>query len=231
MSDNDDALIYSLHQHLLVNFARCPKQYKSIFLPRSHGKSSMAQIEHDAIYAVGGLNKITKSNQPIISWRWWKLTGRGILKSISSDHVWKEPIMTTKLDSFKNPMKVSILNPIEHGGINYRDGELRDWGVYSYKTPEFLFIHNPSLAPDAWHPLMLGRIKNTGHIVEHEFGYRAQKSEILELWAFCLEIPANAGPWLRTMKGRYKCEIHLIPFSRLKGWIKYYSDTGETENE
>jgi len=130
--------------------------------------------------------------------------------------------------------RVSWTNPIEHGN----PGPGYDWGVYSYKRPDWLFKYNSSLRRRD--TLVLGRIENLGHTIEHEFGYRAQRVIIQELWLFIEPAPSGTEHkhdfWRSLLSERYECDVHDVSIHKLDSWLTYYGQTlaanpGELDNE
>lgn len=171
---------------------------------------------------------------PLESWRWWKLGPRGILRSITSDHEWTGPTMTTKINpKTGQPCRVASNNPAVNYGAKYKVevNQAIDWGVYSYKTPAYLRQHNRGLFAPTDSPLVLGKLHNHGHVVEHTYGYRAQKVTVQEIWAFIKLLTANADPWRRNLERRYQCDAHIVEQSKLDGFVRFFSDTGEVPDE
>lgn len=111
-----------------------------------------------------------RRTEPFISWRAWKLSDDGKLRSLTSQHVWDGPVCTTQVLKNGQPVK-----PMWDNKPGSRIEGANDAGVYSYKDPTCL----PRWLPG--YPVY-GRIENYGHVVEHELGYRSQKVIIQELW-------------------------------------------------
>lgn len=167
---------------------------------------------------------------PLYSWRWWRPGPRATLKSITSDTVWYTKRMTTTKRHDGTLLPVSFKNPAEHTAARIETGmKLVDWGVYSYKTPTTLFYFNKQLLYRS--TLLLGKLKNFGHIVEHEYGYRSQIVEVCELFVFLDEDTdkLNSEQYSTLFTGRYGCPVVVIPMSRLDSRLTYYG--GDTGNE
>jgi len=89
-----------------------------------------------------------------------------------------------------------------------------DFGIYSYKTPHELSIYHGFGD-------IVGRIDNLGHVVEHEWGYRAQKATIIELWF--LNSPLF-DKLQTTFEDRYQCPVNFLGHSKVKHWIDYWTE-------
>lgn len=177
--------------------------------------------------------RVTKRTEPIYSWRWWVFGRRGILQSIASKSEWFTPTMTTKETPKGEPARVASKNPIGNPSTYHlvkRDPYV-DFGVFSYKSPKLLYETNPGwFRKGRFDPMVLGKLENRGHVVEHELGYRSQIVVVRELWVFHEdpEIRFNTG-WLRATKKRYDCEVHTVPREKLEGWVEFYSDPEELD--
>jgi hypothetical protein len=171
-------------------------------------------------------SKLTKRHEPLYSWRWWTIGPRGMLKSITSEYLWTGPVGTTKLGPGGKPLRVSPRNPIE--GCWIPDGY--DWGVYSYKTPSQLFRYNPELQNKE--PLVLGRVQNYGHVVEHEYGFRSQRVIVRDLTVFyryIMGVERKTDYWTGALEHRYECPVKLVTRDKLNAWLTYYGNTTAKE--
>lgn len=162
--------------------------------------------------------------EPLYSWRWWRIGPRGYLQSMTAKSVWYGPTMTTcKLPESDGLCRVSAHNPIT--GLAPAPGT--DWGVYSYKRPDWLFQYNKSLK--TLDTLVLGRIENSGHVIEHEYGYRSQVVVMRELWIFAAPEPTliehKHEYWRSLMSERYECDVHIVSRDKLDSWLTYYGQT------
>jgi hypothetical protein len=80
--------------------------------------------------------------------------------------------------------RVCSWNPVRaRGAIRVSEDPYNDYGVYSYKSVELL----NGLHPVAYGQVV-GLIESSGHVVEHEYGYRAQICVIKELWYMVVEV-------------------------------------------
>jgi hypothetical protein len=177
--------------------------------------------------------RIEKVTGPIYSWRWWKLTQRGKLRSVAASTEWDGPVMTTKLAPNGQACQVAKENPVTHGGYYLND--FTDYGVYSYKTPRILYADNQEIFDALTRDegtgtdvLVLGKIENHGHVVEHTEGYRSQKVLIVKLYAFYAneEFRFHTG-WLRRTERNYQCEVEPMHADKFYSFIRYYTKEEE----
>jgi hypothetical protein len=153
-----------------------------------------------------------KTNKPIIGWRTWRLTCscmetaidknqnmlvhredcEWMLKAGHLDVIWESPVMTTIVAGNGKPVEVSLTN-------HKRNGERGDYGVYSYKTLNWLLEFHGSSG-------VIGRIDNYGHVIEHEFGYRSQKVVIKELWV----VAPFSSLIAEQLEKRYHCPLTIV---------------------
>jgi hypothetical protein len=136
------------------------------------------------------------------------------LMSTAAEHVWQSPVMTTQ-----DLKRVSPMNVMNSFNSKF------DFGVYSYKTP--LDLVKYFRLPSGNYPV-IGRLDLTGHIVEHEFGWRAQKSVIRELWfAPPWEVAPKSGilkEITEQFERTYSCDIHLLESDQVEHWAKWYDE-------
>jgi len=220
---------------MFKNHRRCAKRYNNIQCIKASGHSGQhvnaagwrwdgpqREIVNEHISEKSKLPH--KQSNAIKAWRWWAIGPRGILQSITSEALWTSAIMTTRIDSDTGkPCRVTAHNPIHGGTIPYG----YDWGVYSYKNPGLLFEHNPSLMDRR--PLVLGKVTMDApnQVIEHQYGYRAQRVRILSLTVFYEpRVGGEARPafWKNLMEQRYRCPVDLIAHDKLTSWSQYYSE-------
>lgn len=177
------------------------------------------------------LAKAETRHEPFKSWRWWELSPRGKLMSITADYIWGGPTATTRQLPDGSLALVSAKNHfVRFDGFD-------DYGVYSYKTPSLLFTYNPSLQDRASRNriIVLGELENWGHVVEHAYGYRSQRVLITKLWVFApylhgvIGMDVKMNIWKGLLESTYQCDVEIVENQRLEGWIKYYSDTHQEE--
>lgn len=157
---------------------------------------------HDRASRFIGLPK-EKTDQPIGGWRTWRITTTSEgwrLRSVTVDSPWESPVMTTNVENDGKLARVATNNK-----ARYR-GDRGDYGVYSYKDLETL-AH--------WHGFrgVVGRIENYGHVVEHEFGYRAQKCVIRSLYMLVSHMLVShiyAAQIRRTFEEIYHCPVKIV---------------------
>lgn len=168
--------------------------------------------------------------EPIEAWRYWSLSrsfeaGEYMLSSVSRPVLWTEPVMTTRLGPDGEPMKVTSGNPVGRTTPLTES----DPGVFSYKTPNLLRKHH-SICPVA------GRIECYGHVVEHEWGYRAQKVRVKELWLIYDDSFPRERTWVTEKEAkrfqpslikRYGVYVHPLDLKNVEAWAKYYSPKEE----
>lgn len=135
-----------------------------------------------------------QSNTPLIGWRTWFLKvchiANGVkskeykdafeeiidtkqefrLKSIAVDIIWDGPLMTTSQNPDGSLKKVS---PSNQAKID--DSGRGDFGVYSYKNVD-------DLVRLCGYAQVVGLVESSGQVIEHDYGYRAQKCMIKKLW-------------------------------------------------
>ena len=158
-----------------------------------------------------------KRTEPLVGWRGWKIRqidwgmdgDEKLLCSQAANYAWTGPVATTKLQPDGSPTRVHSENPIVITPL----GTHLDYGIYSYKTPYEL---------STYHGFgdIVGRIDNLGHVVEHEWGYRAQKAAIIELWFL------NPGLYyeLKTpFEDRYQCPVNLLKIGMVTPWKDYWT--------
>lgn len=154
-----------------------------------------------------------KQTEPLIGWRTWRIVpnaaSQWVLKSMSANYIWESPVGRTRNNE-------RLTKDREHHG------------VYSYKTPNLMLQHLGLLSNIA------GRMDLTGHVVEHEFGYRAQRATIRELWIFDQGRPFQTNQFVDTEKeieqitsdleSRYQCPVHVVKADQLYYWADYMTE-------
>ena len=229
--------MFSSHQ------GRCPYRIRGLRCERSRNHTGFCEAydKGNGIFVnwQATEEKEEKSNKrptpvkkigAIPSWRWWKIGARGYLTSITSDYVWFGPTATTRKLDNGELARVSRQNPIKVGISTIGKGE--DWGVFSYKTPAYFREYNEyvfqKFSTEEHSHLVIGRLDNLGHVVEHEFGYRSQKAIVQELWVFhtTMEVKFHTA-WIKATENRYECPLHFVPFEKIHNWVDFYSDPEE----
>lgn len=181
---------------------------------------------------------VSKSNSPIVGWRTWKI-GK-FSKFVRKDNplieceiveggyfpkgtidldwrriesrsyylapahvggIWEGPVMTTNVLPNGRLSPVSLVNKATFG-IEGRG----DYGVYSYKNLPELVSHHGILEYR-----IFGKVDNVGQVIEHEFGYRAQKSIIRELWLLGFVIERIEHIHMKdSLEERYQCPVNVF---------------------
>jgi hypothetical protein len=164
--------------------------------------------------------------EPLVGWRTWKLSwpSQTHLMSTAAGDKWTGPRMTT-LDFMRVTPHWGNVAPKHR-----TKSPLHDFGVFSYKNPVLLmryFEVGSRTLP------VVGRLDLTGHIVEHEFGSRAQSVMIRELWLVKESLLGNINPTVTQahLQEHYECPVHLIPKDQLKAWAAYYTKEHDYERD
>lgn len=162
--------------------------------------------------------EINHRSEPFVGWRCWKLSHqtRYSLHSTASAKIWDGPVMGLR----ESGLKVSQIN------LKPVDGE--DYGIYSYKNPMELVSHFN--LPASTYPV-IGRLDLTGHVIEHEIGWRAAKAIIRELWVvrqYCGQPPNYRVQMVdeiqRQFELRYQCPVNIINLHQVKHWAEFYTN-------
>ena len=158
--------------------------------------------------------RISKRDKPIEAWRTWLVDGM-TLQSTGVSCLWEGPTMTTLASA-------RVKSTIMHG----------DMGVHCYKTPNLLLTHFFGAIPGEKYPIsflyILGRIDISGHVVEHQHGYRAQKAIIRELWILRqADMPQTIDMWRESFLTLYECPVHILAKDQIQHWANFYSQQTE----
>ena len=159
--------------------------------------------------------KIEKRSEPFVGWRGWNIEFPDVmLRSKSADFLWETPTCTTKATLSGTLSKVSSSNPVKaKNAVRIRRDPYHDYGIYSYKSVELLnrlhSIHTEHV---------VGRIESSGHVIEHEYGYRAQVAVIKELWYISNDYPTvdfmlEGQSIIEKLEDRYQCSARIIPIT------------------
>lgn len=173
-----------------------------------------------------------RSHKPFIGWRAWHVTGSDedpVLMSIARTQIiWGGPTQTVHK---KATGELREVHPRNSATANFgQNTESYDHGIYSYKTPafmmQFLFKEGFNLRYPA-----VGRVENWGHIVEHEWGYRAQKVVVTGLWLVCSKrddiYKSLQLSRVAPLEQRYQCDVEVIPEEKVQAWTTYYTKESE----
>lgn len=152
-----------------------------------------------------------KRSEPLVGWRGWNVVFPDVmLKSKSADFLWETPTCTTKTTLSGTLSKVSSSNPVKaKNAVRIRRDPYHDYGIYSYKSVVLLEgLHSIQ------YETVVGRIESSGHVIEHEYGYRAQVAVIKELWYMAPDVPEvewilNAQGIIDKLEARYQCTVHM----------------------
>ncbi len=183
--------------------------------------------------------KPQKGTKPLVGWRSWSIEWPDVmLYSASAQMVWESPTQTTKKMQNGKLARVCSWNPVRtRGALRVSNDPYHDYGIYSYKSVELL---------NGLHRLQIGQavglIGSSGHVVEHEYGYRAQICIVEELWMLVAQISgglqvqaANAAMGSHEgrvvyadykiaadkLEARYHCPVSVI---RLSDFLNLYQD-------
>lgn len=148
------------------------------------------------------------------------------LKSTARGYVWMSPRATTMDDK-------QVWFELEDI-FRFGKHEDRDPGIFCYKTPDYVLRYFPSQP-------VYGHIDLTGHVVEHDLGYRAQRAMIRELWIIPQQgnLPGPVSKPIKEVAGdirtqfekRYDCEVHILRAEQLAAWARYYTTVVMEEME
>jgi hypothetical protein len=169
------------------------------------------------------VEKIHTRSEPFVGWRCWKLKQQlgpstschVFLESTAAKTPWYGPTMGLRLGC----NKVARL----HHDISVFNG--MDYGIYSYKQPQGLVEHfaQPNLSCP-----IIGRLDVSGHVVEHEIGWRSSKVIIRELWVISFYHVVESYEGIReSLEETYQCPVNIIQQDQVVHWAKFYSEEGE----
>ncbi len=169
--------------------------------------------DQDAQDSAKAASTAQKRTVPFVGWRCWKICTdlsnewghhpvqhQYKLHSMSARYVWEGPVATTR-----NRERLEKNNLLH--------------GVYSYKTPNLMLKYLGLLDHVA------GRMDLTGHVIEHEYGFRSQIATIRELWLFddtwsAKQLERDIKPQFEDL---YQCPVHVVRDShrQLKAWAEF----------
>lgn len=151
------------------------------------------------------LREPTRRKDPIVSWRCWNLSREGLLTSLVMNTEWPGPVFTVRLLKNGKPAGIHMMNKGKDA--------THDPGIYSYKSPELLF----KLMNAPMQYSVFGRLENYGHVIEHEYGIRAQKVVIQELFVNPMAYyqPHDA---VENLANTYACPVSY--FQSTTNWYK-----------
>lgn len=144
------------------------------------------------------VDSLPKESALIRGWRTYTVNEQGQLKG--SRAVWESATFEAKC-SGQEVVADHLLNGCIQGGYPHTSFEC---GIYSHKTgPEYLNLerldcHN--FAPVT----VVAQCISSGVVAEHEFGYRAEKCRIEQMW---LVVPRGCGKHPLALRGESKTEI------------------------
>lgn len=197
-------------------------------MTQEHGGSHKGRVNNLSVTwtTAEGLESLRPApillTQAPIGWRAWKIEKHDILRSLTSGSLWEGPVMTTKLKSD------GTLKRVWSERTWWMEPHLYDYGVYSYKTLEYLnnnlmFIHTHPLKREAEYYTypVFGKVECHGHVVPHAYGYRAQKVVINHLW-YTVPKGVELITDKSTLEDRYQCPVEVLPAHKLVGFLRYY---------
>ena len=211
--------------------------------------------------------ELKKRMTPFVGWRCWKLMSEScrfdnvynkvqyterdttdyFLLSTAAAVKWEGPVMRTR-----DNVRVSGRNLAGMAGSRKQSfgEEVVDYGVYSYNDPRWLLhyfygdiYHDPNTLITQY-PI-IGRLDVTGHVIEHELGFRSQVVTIRELWISDQIGRANTDSFTdnkhiieretpkvqEVFESRYHCPVHIYDFSKLKSWADYMAEEYRSHNQ
>lgn len=165
--------------------------------------------------------ELPKVTVPPIGWRTWGLLKHDVLRSAVMDTPWEGPVMTTRPRSDGKGLcrvrsdRIGYLTQVEQAN--------HDNGVYSYKTLKGLSTY---FLLSSGQNSVFGKVELHGHVVPHEFGWRAQKVIIRHLWYI---VPSAVAHFTEVgaLERRYQCPVEVLPQDKVHGFITYYTDPEE----
>lgn len=110
----------------------------------------------------------TDKEGDVIAYRYFHVTPNGVLHSVSTGAMGKNPITNRRRGSYAGGYNISDRVP------TFKNTS----GIYAAKTK-----HSPALLPyQNMSDVVLAQVKLSGRIIEAEYGYRAQYCEIIKVY-------------------------------------------------
>jgi hypothetical protein len=137
---------------------------------------------------------------PFYGWRCWEVSNRRppqtpVLSSMAVNYEWTGPVATTvKING--RPQRVLSRQQFD---VDYNGGRL---GVHAFKKATRMWQQYYGL------PVVVGLVELQDHVIEHEYGYRAQIAVIRRLWL--TPLVGRRIELLQHFERLYDCTVDLI---------------------
>jgi len=212
----------------------CVAEHEESHAGRSKNGVFVSWTDQDAREALRDSSKAQTRSKPFKAWRCWMIDQKVSIEiqeiregdeieyewhddvqhsyrlaSTAIQKIWDGPVMTTREGRKVSPYFQLGALPRRH-----------DYGVFAYKTPKYLQRYFGFMMMDE----VFGRVDLTGHVVEHELGYRAQKCTIRELW---ISSKAEKEGMKEEFESVYHCPVHVIESKQIEHLVEYYSQESE----